>query len=124
MAPRRKHVIAPSSGREFKLRIPQDISARIEAKAKAEGRPQNRIVINELAEYPRLKQIADLGELIHDMENILLRQGARVTAADLSDELLARVDAVLGAEGNAVAPALDRLRITRNAMRAGEMRKK
>jgi len=116
MAPRRKHVTAPPAGREFKLRIPQDVSERIEAKAKREGRPQNRVIINELALFPSLEETGDLADLIRAMEVIVARYGARITWHDLSDELLNAVDVVLKAEGGALQAALDRLRVVRSGM--------
>jgi hypothetical protein len=42
--------------------------------------------------------------------------GARVVGLDLSDELLAAVDAVLKAEGSALPAALDRLRAIHTGM--------
>ena len=48
MAPPRKKPPVPGQEREHKIRLPEDIAQRIEAKAKHEQRPQNRIIINEL----------------------------------------------------------------------------
>ena len=41
MAPPRKKQPIPGQGREYKIRLPEDVAQRIEAKAKVEGRPQN-----------------------------------------------------------------------------------
>ena len=116
MAPRRKHAIAPPSGREFKLRIPEDVASRIEAKAKTEGRPQNRVIINELAATPYLERAGDLAALIEDMKITLARQGARIVWHDLSDELLNAVDAALEAQGSALLAAMDKIRVIRAGM--------
>jgi predicted DNA binding CopG/RHH family protein len=117
MAPRRKQRPTPAPGREVKMRLPEDIAERIEAKAKAEGRPMNRIIINELAMIPHLEQIRDLATLVEDMKDNLARYGARITMADLSDELLKAIDAALDAEGSMQEAALDRVRALRGSMR-------
>ncbi len=90
MASRRKQPATPAyeRTREFKLRLPPDISERIERKAHAEGRPQNRVIINELASIPHLERQRELGDVVEDMKALLARQGARMILADLSDELL------------------------------------
>jgi hypothetical protein len=100
MAPRRKQRPAsvPPPGREFKLRIPEDIAQRIEAKAKAELRPMNRIVINELADYPDLEKYRDFGMQLQEMKDVLARYGGRIVAADLSDDLLHAMSEVLKAD--------------------------
>ena len=117
MAPRKKKTPAPlRPGREYKLRLPEDVAERIEKKAAAEQRPQNRVIINELASVPYLEQFRNLAEQITNMEIILARHGARITWHDLSDELLNAVDAVLKAEGGALPAALDKLRAVRRGM--------
>jgi hypothetical protein len=50
--------------------LPPDISERVEKQAQDEGRPQSRIIINDLARIPYLDQQAKLGELVRDMEVI------------------------------------------------------
>src|SRR5262245_45897534 len=112
---------ATAQAREFKLRLPPDVSERIVAKAVDKGWPQNRVIINELADIPDLERYRDLAYLVQDMKNALARYGARVDALDLSDQLLAAVDRVLKAEGGAVQAALDGLRVVREKMkRKGE----
>ena len=115
MAPRRKKQ-PPLHGREFKIRLPEDIADRIRSKAEREGRPQNRIIINELAAVPRLEQADDFATLIGAMQNTLARYGSRIAMHDLSDELLRAVDAVLKAEGGALQATVDKLRVVRSAM--------
>jgi uncharacterized Fe-S cluster-containing radical SAM superfamily protein len=118
MAPRRKQQTA-RPGREFKLRLPDDVASRIEEKAAREQRPQNRIVINELAAFPDLEKLRNLGELVEDMRVVLAQQGARIAWNDLSDECLRAVDAVLKAQGSgALQAAIDKLRVVRTAMLA------
>ena len=116
----RKHAtVAPTPAREYKVRLPSDIADRIEAKAKAEGRPQNRIVINELASVPDLEKYRDLASLVADMEVVLARYSARITGLDLSDQLLSAVAAVLEADGGgALQAAVDKLRVVRAGMLA------
>jgi hypothetical protein len=100
MAPRRKQRPAnvPTPGREFKLRIPEDIAKRIEAKAKREVRPMNRIVINELAEHSDLEKYRDLAETAGRYETLFARYEARIITADLNDDLLRTVHEILKAD--------------------------
>jgi hypothetical protein len=116
MAPPRKKQPAPGQGREYKIRLPEDIAQRIEAKAKSEGRPQNRIIINELASIPDLEQTRNLATLVRDMEVVVARYAAQITSHDLSDRLLSAVDAVLSAEGGALTAAVEKLRVVRAGM--------
>jgi hypothetical protein len=116
MAPRRKKT-ASAKAREFKLRLPEDVSERIVAKAEQTGWPQNRVIINELAEYPALKEYREQGDQIGFVNDILARYGSRITWLDLSEDLLKAVDAVLKAEGGtALQAAIDKLRVQRNEM--------
>jgi hypothetical protein len=115
--PRKKRRLTPERpGREYKVRLPEDVAQRVEAKAKAQGWPQNRIIINELAAFPDLEQFRNIAERVREMEVLLARYGARVTWHDLSEELLNAVDAVLAAQGGALQAALDRLRVVRTGM--------
>jgi hypothetical protein len=84
--------------REFKLRLPPDVSQRIEAKAKAEGRPQNRVIINELANIPYLEGRRDFEDAVEDMKIVLARYSTRIVVADLSDDLLRTLHEVLKAD--------------------------
>src|SRR5262249_61656932 len=106
MAPRRKKQ-PPPFGREFKIRLPEDIAARIKAKAEKEQRPQNRIIINELAAFPDLEQQRTLAENVATMGDVLARYGAEIVMHRLSDALLRAVDALLKAEGGAVPAAIE-----------------
>ena len=116
MAPPRKKQPTPGQGREYKIRLPEDVAQRIEAKAKVEGRPQNRIIINELASVPDLEQTHKLAALVGDMEVVVARYAAQITLHDLSDALLKAVDAVLAARGGALPQAIERLRVARAGM--------
>ena len=117
MARRRKSsTTTPNQGREYKIRLPEDIAQRIETKAKDEQRPQNRVIINELAAFPDLEKVRKLGEQVRGIEVIMARYGARIAWHDLSEELLTAVDAVLEARGGEQQAALDRLRVVRAGM--------
>ena len=99
MAPRKKRAPrASEQGREFKLRLPPDVSERIEAKAMAEGRPQNRVIINELASIPYLERLRDFGTQLEDMKTVLARHSARIVTADLTDDLLNTLREMLKAD--------------------------
>jgi len=114
--PRRKSV--PGQGREYKIRLPEDVAERIEAKAKHEQRPQNRIIINELAAFPDLEQTHKLATLVRDMEVVVARYAAQITSHDLTDALLKAVDAVLATQGGALSAAIETLRVVRTGMLA------
>ena len=116
MAPPRKKQPTPGQGREYKIRLPEDVAQRIEAKAKVEGRPQNRIIINELASVPHLEQTHKLATLVREMEVVVARYAAQITLHDLSHALLKAVDAVLAARGGALPQAIERLRVARAGM--------
>jgi hypothetical protein len=117
MAPPRKKHRAPGEGHPVHLRLPQDVFQRIEAKTKKTGWPFNRVIINELAGFPDLDQLAKLGERIRDMENILAKYGSRVTLADLGEPILRAVDEVLAAKTDGELQArLDKLRVLRREM--------
>jgi hypothetical protein len=118
MAPPRKKQPTPGQGREYKIRLPEDVAQRIEAKAKVEGRPQNRIIINELASVPHLEQTHKLATLVREMEVVVARYAAQITSHDLSDRLLSAVDAVLDAQGGALTAAVEKLRVVRAGMLA------
>ena len=121
MAVRKKQrAAAISKVHGYKIRLPQDIAERIEKKAKAEQRPINRIIINELAAFPDLETVRKLAEQVGDMEVILARYGARIAGYDLSDDLRAAVDAILAAaaKGDPIDAVIDRLRVVRKVMLA------
>jgi hypothetical protein len=118
MAPPRKKRRAPGEGHPVHLRLPTDVFKRIEAKARAEGRPFNRVIINELASIPYLDRLRDFGEAVEDMKVVLARQSERIILADLGEPLLRAVDEILGAETEAEWRARsDRLRVLRDEMR-------
>ena len=122
MAQRRR---PPETGRTNRmyLRLPTDVVERIEAKAKGEGRPFNRILVDELALFPHLDRQARLGELVRDMESVLARYGSRITMTELNEALLHAVDEALAAETDAeLQPQLERLRVIRRTMLESERR--
>jgi hypothetical protein len=114
--PRKKSTELSIPGRDYKVRLPEDVADRIAKKAATEQRPQNRIIINELASVPYLEQRSTFEELIQDMKITLARHGAAIVWHDLSTELLAAVDALLAAEGGEERAAKERLRVIRTAM--------
>lgn len=98
MASRKQRSAIPAPGREFKLRVPEDIAARIEKKAKAKLRPMNRILIDELAEFPDLEKYRDFGQHLEDMKIVLARYSARIIVADLTDELIRTLREIVKAD--------------------------
>jgi len=114
MAPRRKRVL--SEPREFKVRLPADISDRIEAKAEQKHQSQSRVIIDELAAFPDLERNFNYANLVEEMRNVLARYSTRITWLDLSEQLLAALDKALASEGSAQQAALDKCRVLRNAM--------
>jgi hypothetical protein len=116
MAPPRKKKRIPGKLYDFKIRFPEDVRERIEKKAQAKGWPQNRVIINELADYPRLEKIGELADHVGHMRDVLARYSSRIVMQDLADELLKAVDTVLATEGGEQQAAIEKLRVERNAM--------
>jgi len=124
----RKQVSDPSEHElEFKIKLPADIGERIRAKAQREGRPLNRVITDELREYPVLKetgtlaaavdafaeQNARLAEQTHEIKITLARHGARITWLELTDEIVNAMDLVteaLETETTSLPAAMDALR--------------
>jgi hypothetical protein len=122
MAPPRKPP-EPGHRRQVFIRLPEDISERIDAKAKAEGRPINRVIINELASWPHFAGLAALGDQIRDMGVILARHGSRLSQVELGEDLLRAVDETVTARTDSqLRAAADRLRVIRAAMLESERR--
>lgn len=113
--PRQTRPLRP--GRPVHLRLPDDVFERLEAKAKSEGRPINRMVIDELSRIPILEAQTQLAKIVRTMENVLARYGARIVTADLETQLLRALDRALAAESAGQLQAqLDALRVLRSAM--------
>jgi hypothetical protein len=106
----------PARTREYKVRLPEDIALRIERKAKDEVRPQNRIIINELAEYPTLKGVGTFAENLGHFENMLLKYSARIEWQELVEDYNRIIDEVLATKGAAQQVAIDKLRAARKVM--------
>jgi hypothetical protein len=120
MAPSRKPP-EPGSAPRLNIRLPLDVFERVAAKAKAEGRPINRVVINELAAFPHLDRQNDFDQSVSTMKNLLARHGARLTATELNGDLLQALDAALAARtAGQLEPQLDRLRVIRGALLENE----
>jgi transcriptional regulator with AAA-type ATPase domain len=77
-----------TAGREYKLRLPPALSKRIEKDAEKEGKPQSRIVIEDLESIPYLRSRAHFEDLVKDMEHTLGLYSARVHATMVTDNLL------------------------------------
>jgi predicted DNA-binding protein len=77
-----------SAAREYKLRLPPHLSERIEKTAKAAGKPQARIIIEELESIPDLLKKEHFEGLVDHMEQTLSRFSARGHYADITDDLL------------------------------------
>ncbi|MET4481205.1 hypothetical protein [Bradyrhizobium sp. F1.13.3] len=90
MAPRksRKKV---SAAREYKLRLPPALSERIANDASAQGKPQSRIIIEDLEAIPYLRSVGIFDTLIKDMDYTLSRYSARVILSDITDDFLQTV---------------------------------
>ena len=122
MAPRRKPP-EPGGTNRVSLRLPTDVFERIEAKAKGEGRPFHRIIVNELTLFPHLDRQTRLGELVRDMESVLARYASRIAVTDLNGALLHAVDGALAARTDGqLRPQLDLLRVIRSTMLESERR--
>ena len=67
----RKKKNRKAAGREYKLRLPPALSKRIESDAEREGKPQSRIVIEDLESIPYLRSRAHFEDLVKDMEHTL-----------------------------------------------------
>jgi hypothetical protein len=107
---------APDPSHQFKIRLPQDVAQRIAEDAAAERRPMNRIIIDDLAAIPQLKESARRAEQARDMDVVFAKYASRITWQDLSERLLDAVDTVLAAQGGAQQAAIDKLRVVRTGM--------
>jgi hypothetical protein len=119
MTPRQRKRAVPAykRGREFKVILPPEMSERIESQARAEGKPQSRIIIDHLSRIPFLEAQAKFDKLVNSMESILARYGSRVVLADLETHLLPALDSALAAKSDGELQArLDTLRVVRATM--------
>jgi hypothetical protein len=103
-------------GREFKVILPPEVSERIERRARDEGKPQSRVIVDDLSRIPVLEAQSQLGKLVRTMENVLARYGSRIVTLDLETQLLRAIDRLLEARPGEVQARLDGLRILRAAM--------
>jgi hypothetical protein len=117
MARRRKQERRDEHLVAFKVRLPLDIYERIAAKAKDEtGKTMTRTIIDELAEYPRLKEADQDREDQRDLKVVLARSSAALTVYGLYPELRKAAAAVTKTDGSPQKAALDRLRTILNLM--------
>jgi hypothetical protein len=116
--PRKPNPAEPGRGHSVHLRLATDVFERVEADAKAQGRPMNRVIINDLAAIPWLRSQAKLAETVQNMEVILAKYGARITLADADQELLNAVDEALAAQSDGQLQArLDKVRVVRSVVK-------
>jgi hypothetical protein len=121
--PRHRKPPEPGRTNRVHMRLPTDVFERIEARAKGEGRPFHRVLVDELALFPHLDRQARFGELVRDMETVLARYGSRITVTEVNEALLHAVDEALAARTDGQLQAqLDRLRVIRRTMLEGERR--
>ncbi|UVO30170.1 hypothetical protein [Bradyrhizobium arachidis] len=92
------------------------MSGWVEQRAKDTGWPQNRVITSGLSSLEHLEKFRDFGELLEHFKTTLAKYSARIVAADLSDELLRAVDAVLEATDGELQARLDKLRVVRSDM--------
>jgi hypothetical protein len=103
--------------------IERDGSRYAWAKAKGEGRPFHRIIVNGLTLFPHLDRQARLGELVRDMETVLARYASRIAVTELNEALLHAVDEALAARTDGqLQRQLDLLRVIRRTMLERERR--
>jgi hypothetical protein len=108
----------------WKIALPFDVAERVKAEAAALGVPQNRVIINDLAAVPGLKQQQQKNEVIQHALTMLERYGMRITAIDLNEKLLDAVKAFAEASGPvALESAGERVRIAYREMLAHEVRR-
>jgi len=113
--PRVGHI--SQQGRDFRLRLPPDLSEEIEKESVNTGLPQNRIIINRLARFGQADKTATMDGLIGHMETLLARYGAQQSGVELSKDLLRAVDDILAAKPNELQARVEGLRVVRRAMR-------
>ena len=126
--PRKKtasaHAAAPvpayKRGREFKVILPPELSSRIEARAREQGKPQSRVIIEDLSRIPHLEAQTQLHKLVQTMDLVLTHHSSRLVMAELSEQLFRAVDHVLAAQTAAnhldLLARLDGLRLLRMTM--------
>jgi hypothetical protein len=107
-------------GRDFRLRLPPDLSEEIEKESFDTGVPQNRIIINRLSRFGQNDRTVTLDGLINHMETLLAGYGTRLNNVELGEELLQAVDEALAAKPNEIQAKLDKVRLARRGMQAIE----
>jgi hypothetical protein len=118
--PRSVAYLSSQQGRDFRLRLPPDLSEEIEKESVESGVPQNRIIINRLARFAHDSKAATMDSMIGHMETLLARYGAQMHGVELGRELLQAVDQILDAKPNEVQARVEGLRVVRRAMRGIE----
>ena len=110
---------APSLGqpafREYKLRLPAEVADRIAAKAQAAGKPQSRVIVDELTVFGPRENLRSLNETVEDLKVMVARYSARIIAVDLKDDVMRTLrEALLADDANNLGELrakLSRLRV-------------
>jgi hypothetical protein len=116
--------VAPVLGapefREYKLRLPEEIAARIAAKAAVTGKPQSRVILDELNMFGPMESLRGLNEAVDDLKVMIARYSARIVAVDLKDDVVRVLrEALLADEANNIGETrakLARLRVLLNQL--------
>jgi len=120
MAPPRKKRVKQQESLPLHARLPLPLFEWLEQRAKKYGWPMNRTLVHELGNIPHIERLAKQGDVFEQMQFVLNQYGARITLADLSEDLLAALDEALEARPNELQAKLDRLRVLRHNMRRME----
>jgi hypothetical protein len=103
--------------REFRLRLPPDLSGRIEKEAYDTGKPQNRVIIDMLARVTQADESTSIASSARHLETLLAKYSAQQSSVELSKDLLRAVDEILDAKPHEVQARVEGLRVVRRAMR-------
>jgi hypothetical protein len=74
--------------REYKLRLPSETADRIAAKAIVSGKPQSRVIVDELNAFGPQENLRGLNTAVEDLKVMIARYSARIVAVDLKDDVV------------------------------------
>jgi hypothetical protein len=97
--------------REFRLRLPPDLSDEIEKESAESGLPQNRVIINRLARVKPTDSLRKHEELNRDVEELLSRYSALITLKDFGKDVRQAIEDVVNAKPAELPVRVDKLRI-------------
>jgi hypothetical protein len=107
-------------GRDFRLRLPRDLSDEIEKESAVSGIPQNRIIINRLAAFGQNNKAASMDSLLNHLETLLARYGTRLNSVELAEDLARAANEVVNAKAAELPAKVDKLRVILRAMQEME----